>query len=160
MQPLAILKLLFLLSIANGAPVLVKKVFGGTLAWPLDAGARFVDGRPLFGSSKTIRGIIVSVALTTAAAPLLNLELLAGALIGAMAMAGDLFSSFIKRRLNLPPSSQAIGLDQIPESLFPLLACLLSLTASDIVVGVALFFIGEVLLSRVFYRLGLRDRPY
>jgi len=162
MQPLAILKLLFLLSIANGAPIFVKKVSGGTLAWPLDGGARFADGRPLFGSSKTIRGILVSVALTTAAAPLLNLELLAGALVGAMAMAGDLFSSFIKRRLNLPPSSQAIGLDQIPESLFPLLACrgLLSLTASDIVVGVALFFIGEVLLSRVFYRLGLRDRPY
>ena len=36
--------------------------------------------------------------------------------------AGDLFSSFVKRRLDLASSSMAIGLDHIPESFFPLLA--------------------------------------
>jgi hypothetical protein len=57
-------------------------------------------------------------------------------------MAGDLFSSFLKRRLNLPPSSPALGLDQVPESLFPLLACRYSLplTPIDIVFGVGIFF--------------------
>ena len=34
-------------------------------------------------------------------------------------MAGDLFSSFVKRRLRLASSSMAIGLDHIPESSFP-----------------------------------------
>jgi CDP-diglyceride synthetase len=162
MQPLAILKLLVLLSIANGAPVVAKKLFGGALAQPLDGGARFIDGRPLFGSSKTIRGVLVSVVLTTAAAPLFQLELSVGALVGTMAMAGDLFSSFVKRRFNLPPSSRATGLDQIPESLFPLLACRgsLSLTLADIVIAVAAFFAGEVFLSRILYWLGLRDQPY
>jgi CDP-2,3-bis-(O-geranylgeranyl)-sn-glycerol synthase len=77
-------------------------------------------------------------------------------------MAGDLLSSFLKRRMALPPSSRASGLDQLLEALFPLLACrnLLSLTMTDIATGVGLFFIGEVLLSRVFYALRLRDRPY
>ena len=58
--------------------------------------------------------------------------------------------------------SRATGLDQVPESLFPLLACrnALALTAVDIVAGVVFFFVGEVLLSLIVYRLGLRDRPY
>ena len=83
-------------------------------------------------------------------------------LVAAAAMAGDLLSSFLKRRLGLAASSKATGLDQIPESLFPLLAChsVLSLTAIDIVAGCAIFFVGEVLLSHLFFRLRLRDRPY
>jgi CDP-2,3-bis-(O-geranylgeranyl)-sn-glycerol synthase len=79
-----------------------------------------------------------------------------------MAMAGDLFSSFFKRRMNLRAGSRATGLDQVPESLFPLLACrtALALTTLDIVAAIILFFVGEVLLSLVVYRLGLRERPY
>ena len=77
-------------------------------------------------------------------------------------MAGDLFSSFLKRRLKLSSASRATGLDQVPESLFPLLACrdLLSLTAVDITVTVVIFFIGTVLVSRLLYKFHLRDRPY
>jgi CDP-2,3-bis-(O-geranylgeranyl)-sn-glycerol synthase len=80
----------------------------------------------------------------------------------ATAMAGDLFSSFLKRRLGLAPSSRATGIDQIPESLFPLLACarLLSLTVVDIAAGTAIFLIGEVVLSRLLFKFHLRDRPY
>jgi hypothetical protein len=77
-------------------------------------------------------------------------------------MAGDLASSFLKRRMALPPSSRASGLDQVPEALIPLLACRdpLSLTMADIGATAALFFIGEVLLSRVLFAVRLRDRPY
>jgi CDP-diglyceride synthetase len=162
MQPLLILMLLALLTLANGAPVSVKKMFGGTLSQPLDGGARFIDGRPLFGASKTIRGVLVSIVATAIGAPLIGMEASTGAIVGAMAMLGDLFSSFVKRRLNLSPGSRATGLDQIPESLFPLLACRISLGLSlvDIVIGVAAFFVGAVLLSRVLSRLGLRDLPY
>lgn len=62
-------------------------------------------------------------------------------------MTGDLVSSFVKRRIDLPPSSRASGLDQMPESLFPSLACrdLLSLTIADMAVGVVTFSIGESL---------------
>jgi len=162
MHPIAVLQLLILLSVANGAPLIAKKVFRNALAQPIDGGFRFVDRRPLFGASKTIRGVLISLIATTAAAPLIGVELAIGALVGATAMAGDLFSSFVKRRLDQPPSSQATGIDLVPEELFPLLACAaaFSLTLADIVVGVAVFFVGEVLLLRVFYRLGLRDEPH
>jgi hypothetical protein len=162
MQPLLIIKLLVLLSFANGAPVLIKKVFGNRFSLSIDGGCNFLDGRPLFGRSKTIRGVLVSVVAAGAAAPLLGLTVTIGAVVGSAAMAGDLFSSFVKRRLNLRPSSRATGLDQIPESLFPLLACRgwLSLTVLDILIGVAAFLIGEIFLSRLFYRFGVRDRPY
>jgi hypothetical protein len=77
-------------------------------------------------------------------------------------MAGDLLSSFCKRRLGRAPSSRATGLDQIPESLLPLLACpqALALTVADILVGCGLFFAGELLLSRLLFKLRLRERPY
>jgi len=77
-------------------------------------------------------------------------------------MAGDVFSSFVKRRLKFPSSSQAIGLDQVPESLLPLLVCkeTLSLTSIDVVIGVGIFVLGELILSRLLYDLRLRDEPY
>jgi len=93
---------------------------------------------------------------------LLGLGWAVGALVGTVAIASDLLSSFVKRRLGLAPSSQAIGLDQIPESLFPLLAArlLLPLGALDIAVATMLFFAGELLLSRLLYKWHVRDRPY
>ncbi len=76
-------------------------------------------------------------------------------------MAGDLLSSFLKRRLALAPSSRATGIDQIPESLFPLLACRSALVVdASMSRRGSLFLIGEILLSRVLFRLHVRDRPY
>jgi CDP-2,3-bis-(O-geranylgeranyl)-sn-glycerol synthase len=77
-------------------------------------------------------------------------------------MAGDLASSFIKRRLGLEPSSKATGLDQVPEALLPclLLSAILPLTAGDIAVIVLLFFGGEILFSELLFLAGVRDRPY
>jgi CDP-archaeol synthase len=102
-----------------------------------------------------------SKTLATAAA-LLGLGWKIGALIGIAAMANDLLASFVKRRLGLPPSSRAIGLDQIPESLIPLLACrlLLPITEPDVAIVTILFFAGELVLSRLLFRWHLRDRPY
>jgi CDP-diglyceride synthetase len=162
MHFLHILQLLALLMLANGAPIIATKIFGPRFARPLDGGIIFFDRRPLFGHSKTIRGITASILLTTASAPLIGLDLTIGAIVAAAAMAGDLFSSFVKRRLNFRPSSQALALDQVPESLFPMLACrdALSLTIPDITLGVALFFIVELILSRLLYQVNLRDKPY
>ncbi|QWG14500.1 CDP-archaeol synthase [Bradyrhizobium sediminis] len=158
----AILQAMILLTLANGTPVVAKRVFGPSFALPLDGGLTLFDGRPLFGPSKTIRGIVFSVLVTALGAPLIGLDWSVGVIAAAAAMAGDLCSSFVKRRLNFPSSSQALGLDQLPESLLPLLACraALSLTAVDIALGVAIFFVGELILSWVLYRAHLRDEPY
>jgi hypothetical protein len=162
MQPLLILQVLALLTLANGTPVVAKDILGDRFAIPVDGGVKFVDGRPVLGSSKTVRGILLSILVTSAFAPVVGLNLKIGALVASVAMAGDLLSSFMKRRMNLPAGGKATGLDQVPESLFPLLACwsALRLTVLDIVAGVAIFFVGELLLSRLFYHFHLRDRPY
>jgi CDP-2,3-bis-(O-geranylgeranyl)-sn-glycerol synthase len=161
MQPLQTLQLLVLLTAANGTPIIAKKIFGTRGARALDDGIVFFDGRPVFGHSKTIRGILASILITTIGAPLIGLSPAIGVVVASTAMAGDLVSSFEKRRLNFPPSSQAIGIDQVPESLFPMLACrdALSLTFADIALGVGIFFVGGLFLSRLLYRLHLRDRP-
>ncbi len=157
-----IFQALSLLTIANGAPVIAKKIFGTRLAFPLDAGAAFLDGKPVLGRSKTIRGIVVSTAATSVAAPLFGLSVAQGALVAALAMLGDLISSFVKRRLQLPSSARAIGLDQIPESLLPLLVCrnLLALTFADVAVATCAFVIGELIVSRLLFTLHVRDQPY
>jgi len=162
MQFILVAKLLILLSVANGAPVVMKKILRNRLARPLDAGLLFIDGRPLFGPSKTLRGLTFSILLTTLASGCIGLGFGFGALLGAAAMVGDLFSSFVKRRLNFAPSSMALGLDQIPESAGPLVlaSLLVPLTFLDILAATAVFFAGALLLSPLFYRLKLRDQPY
>jgi CDP-2,3-bis-(O-geranylgeranyl)-sn-glycerol synthase len=162
MQAWPLLQSVLLLTLANGAPVVAKKILGARLAFPLDAGARFFDGQPLLGPSKTVRGIVTSVVSTAVVAPLLGLSLATGGLVAALAMIGDLFSSFVKRRLKFPSSSQAIGLDQVPESLLPLLVCkeTLALTYIDVAICVGIFVVGELILSRLLYDLRLRDEPY
>lgn len=162
LQAVLIGKLLILLATANGAPIFAKKLLGSTLAAPVDGGAMFIDGRPLLGASKAIRGIAVSLLMTPPAAMLIGFDWKVGALAAAGAMTGDLFSSFVKRRAGLPPSSMAIGLDQIPESLLALVACrlLVPVSALDIAVGVVAFFVGELILSRLLFMLHIRDRPY
>ena len=162
MHLIALLKILGLITLANSVPVMATNIFGDRFAWPVDFGIGLGDGRAVFGRSKTIRGLFLAVLVTWLVAPLIGVESLTGAGIGALAMAGDLVSSFIKRRLGRPSSSQAVGLDQIPESLFPLLACVegFGLTLADVAVGVVVFLVGELLVSRLLFRLHLRDRPY
>jgi len=97
-----LLQLLVLLVVANGTAVIAKKLLGAAFARPLDGGALFVDGQPIFGPSKTIRGIVLSLLVTCICAQLMGLGWQVGILVATFAMAGDLFSSFLKRRLHLP----------------------------------------------------------
>jgi hypothetical protein len=162
MQPFLLFQLLVLIVLANAIPVFAKKLFGPGTAWPLDGGTTFSDGKPLLGASKTIRGVVLSILLTPVAAMLVGLSWQVGLVIALCAMAGDLVSSFLKRRMGLRPSDQSIGLDQIPESLLPLLAArwLLPVTLVDILVGTALFLVGSLVVSRLLFKLNVRDEPY
>ena len=161
-QAVLLAQLLTLLAVANGTPVIAAKLLGKDNAQPLDGNAILSDGKPLFGSSKNIRGVALSVALTTIVAPLIGLGWEVGFVVAVGAMIGDLFSSFVKRRLGMSASSKFTGLDQIPEALIPLLACmaLLPLRPLSVVIGTLLFFVGALFLSRVFFKLNIRDRPY
>ena len=82
------------MTLANGTPVVAKKVFGPHFAFPLDAGILLFGGRPVFGPSKTIRGVIASVVVTAIGGLFLGPNPEFGALVAGVAMAGDLLSSF------------------------------------------------------------------
>ncbi len=146
----------------NGVPIIARKLLGRRLDTPLDVGMQFFDERPLFGSSKTIRGLLLAIAAATLCAPLFGFSWMIGLVIGSTAMMGDLLSSFIKRRLGLAPSSMVLGLDQIPESLLPLLACMvpLGLNCQSIAIVTVAFFASELVCSAILYRLRIRRRPY
>ena len=157
-----VLPSLILIAVANGAPVVFARMLGRRFDDPIDGGVVLRDGHQLLGRSKTWRGVVAAIVLATCTAVLIRLPWQAGALIGASAMAGDCLSSFVKRRLALEPSSMALGLDQVPESLLPAVASVvfLPLTFGDIVAIVLVFSLGELAVSRLLYAVGLRDRPY
>ena len=153
---------MFLLVIANGAPILASRMLGDAFSQPLDCGITLPDGHPLFGTSKTFRGIIAALAATALLAPVIGVSWGTGLILAALATAGDLVSSFVKRRLGLTPSCRFTGLDQIPEALVPAMAGirLLGLSVYDVTFVVALFFMGAIILSRIFFKLKIRQHPY
>lgn len=155
-------KLLALLFVANGTPILAKRLLGARLAKPVDAGSSYSDGRPWLGPAKTWRGLVLAPVVTAVAALLMDLDPLLGALIAVLAMVGDLITSFLKRRMGLASSSRALGMDQVPEALLPLLVCmpLLDIGVMSVVLILVAFTLGSLLLSRLLYRLGIRERPY
>lgn len=151
-----------MLLIANAMPVFAARLLGRHWDWPLDAGIVWRDGQRLLGSSKTWRGVFSAMLGCSLLAPLLGVEWWQGGLVALLAMTGDSVASFGKRRLGLPPSSKATGLDQIPEALLPLmyLQGLYRLTPLDILLLITAFFLLEKGLSILFFYLKIRKRPY
>ncbi|BBO92728.1 CDP-archaeol synthase [Desulfosarcina ovata] len=116
-----VLKFLFLLWLVNLAPPLLSLLLKERFRTPLDLGYRLNDGRPLLGDHKTIRGVLAGIITGGTLGWLMGWPVGIGLGIGALSMAGDLLTSFIKRRLGKPSGSVVPGLDQLPEGALPLL---------------------------------------
>ena len=159
---MSILDVVFLLLVANGAPILTDCLLRKKLSIALDAGLLFTDGQPIFGKSKTVRGIAASIVVTTGAALVIGQSPAIGLLLGAVAMTGDLAASFLKRRLRLAPTSRSFGLDYVPEALLPALviAAISDLTTTDVVAITAIFVLLATIMSPLLYTLGIRKQPY
>ena len=114
--------LIFPAYVANAIPVL----FGGGRA--IDGGRTMRDGKPIFGSHKTIRGFVAGVVAGTLTgavemmvlqsirpsfSPPYDFSILLGFLISLGALAGDLVHSFVKRRLSLREGSSLPVADQL-----------------------------------------------
>jgi CDP-2,3-bis-(O-geranylgeranyl)-sn-glycerol synthase len=154
--------MLLLLLAANGAPVIGQLLFGTRGALPVDNGRRLRDGQPLFGTSKTWRGLLLAVAACGAVSALLGYGFVFGLVFGALAMAGDLFSSFIKRRMGLASGARSTALDQLPEALLPSVFAVVVLDLEGwwaIVLGLA-FMLGQMAISIPLYWLHIRKKPY
>lgn len=107
--------------IANAMPV----IFGGGRR--IDTGKLFWDGKPIFGSNKTIRGFFAGLLVGTSTGFVLSnlyhlegfpsflfqYDLWLGFLLSLGALTGDLFHSFIKRRLDIAPGSPLPIADQL-----------------------------------------------
>lgn len=156
------LQLLLLVIAANLAPLLAQLVMRRHWEHAVDGGRLWRDQRPLLGAAKTWRGLLAALLLTTLLSASMGLGWTFGLCFGALAMAGDLCSSFIKRRRGLVASSRAAGLDQIPESLLPLVfsSVVLQLNFLYALLLSLLFMIGSLILSPLLFRWGVRKRPY
>ena len=97
--------------VANAAPLL----FGGGPA--LDGGRRLSDGEPIFGSHKTMRGVLAGIIAGTLIGigeSLFDPRLaLGGFVISCGAVLGDLLGAFVKRRLHVEPGRAFPVLDQL-----------------------------------------------
>ena len=92
--------------VANSTPV----VLGG--GPPVDGGESWVDGKPILGKNKTIRGCLSGILVGTLVG-FLQGNLLGGSAQATGAILGDLLSSFLKRRYDLTPGSSMPIVDQL-----------------------------------------------
>jgi hypothetical protein len=145
-----------LLIAANAVPVIVAKLARERGTAPLDFGRVMPDGQRLFGSHKTWRGLLSSIAACAVLALYLGIPVWVGAGFAAVSLAADAWSSAAKRRMRLKPGSEVLGLDQLAEALIPLFVFAepLSLELAEIVLVTACF----VLLNTA--TAGLRHRHW
>lgn len=157
-----LLRFVALLGFINLAPILAQRYIPRLLSAPVDSGWIAPDGAPLFGPSKTWRGIVCALAAGLLCAPVLDFSPAIGLTAALFSMLGDLVSSGIKRRMRVAPSGRALGLDQIPEALLPALAVSapLAFDVGDIALIVGIFAVADLLVSRILYRWNIRRQPY
>jgi hypothetical protein len=149
---LTALKITLFIMWVNMLPPFATLLFGSRFNFRVDGGLAWFDGRQLLGSHKTVRGIVVSVAGGTAVFPLLGTGWQTAAAAALLAMAGDLVSSFIKRRLGRKSGQDVAGLDQFFESLLPALFLVHAMNlAYWHVLLVLLFFIPPAYLGSCFW---------
>ncbi len=92
--------------IANSTPVILTG--GGSL----DGDNKFIDGEPILGNHKTVRGTLSGIIAGTLTG-ILQGQPYRGVLMAIGAILGDLIVSFIKRRLKLPPGAMFPIADQM-----------------------------------------------
>ncbi|MBF0398946.1 MAG: CDP-archaeol synthase, partial [Desulfobacterales bacterium] len=145
-------KILILLFAVNFAPTFATYYLHNKWIKPLDMGYDFIDGRPVLGNHKTIRGALSGIFAGTITGYLLGFPIVMGFLVGFFSMIGDILSSFIKRRINYPIGSVVIGLDQIFEGIFPFFVIVFyyNLQIYEIIIIIFIFSIGTYIGSRFF----------
>ena len=156
------LELFVMMVLANGAPVVAAGLLKGIWSAPVDGGRLWKDGRPILGKSKTWRGVVSGALACGLFSLITGLGFIFGVVFGVFGLIGDMLSSFIKRRRDLASSARAVGLDQIPEALLPMLLAMWWLPVSGwVVIGVVvLFTLSNIFASPLLYRIGIRWHPH
>lgn len=149
--------------VANATPVILG---GGA---PIDGGHKFIDGRPIFGPGKTIRGFAAGLTAGTVFGVLqgmavgqIYIHAVIGFLLAVGALIGDLLGSFFKRRLNIQQGASAPVLDQLGFVVIAMVfASSVALPSWEVVLTI-LIITPPIHLATNFlgYKLGLKSRPY
>jgi len=146
---------------ANAVPV----VFGG--GRPLDFGRLFVDGKPFFGSNKTVRGFVSGLVIGTLvgfAMSFLHIgySVLLGLVVSLGALLGDLGEAFVKRRLGFVPGAAFPVADQLDFVVGALVFSSIVSPPSLLVAAVVILVTPPIhLLTNFFaYRMGVKKEPW
>jgi len=159
--------------IANAFPV----VFGGGLA--IDMGKKLPDGKPIFGSHKTVRGfvagliagvltswvqtILLQYNMLSDFEPPFQFNVLIGAMIALGALVGDLAHSFVKRRMGVAEGSPLPVADQLDFVVGAILFSLLVSAYPPLLIVVIIIVVTppiHLLTNSVAYLLGMKKTPW
>lgn len=126
----------------NFLPPLASEILAKRFNQPLDFNIPWIDGSPLLGAHKTIRGIIVALIGSLLFIPILPLPWYSVLVGSSLVLAGDLLTSFSKRRMQREPGQNLPFLDQFLEGFLPLLyfyqAIPLTLLQASIVLAISM----------------------
>lgn len=152
--------------IANASPLLIHGVF------PIDKGIAFIDKKPIFGRNKTVEGFLVGVYMGFSSSIVLSIIfnnyslILLGLGASISSLLGDLFGSFIKRRLGIKSGDPFPILDQLDFMFFTIIYYAL-LNVKDIVFNPCYVFyacilvlILHIITNNVAYYLGVKDKRW
>jgi CDP-2,3-bis-(O-geranylgeranyl)-sn-glycerol synthase len=158
------LKFIFPAYCANAIPVIA----GG--GYPIDFGKKFLDGKPIFGRNKTIRGFFSGLAVGTAVGLVETsiffpeYPILFGFLLSLGALFGDLAGAFVKRRLRLAPGELLPVIDQVDFIIGAIVfSFFLSLQFMSPELIIAVLIITppiHILTNFVAYKIGLKNCPW
>ncbi len=180
---MSIIQIVYLLLPAyfsNMASVIFRNTFN-FLAIPVDFGKKFGQNR-LFGETKTIRGFVVGIIFAILISFLQNVLylnfnifkeislidfstynfVLVGFLLGFGALCGDLFESFIKRRIGKKSSESWKFFDQIDYVIGALIFIypIYKVGLLDIVIALMFSFFLTVVTNHIGYALKIRAEKW
>ena len=157
------LKFIFPAYCANAIPVIT----GG--GHSIDFGKKFFDGKPIFGTNKTIRGFFSGLVVGTAVGLVESVffteyPILFGFLLSLGALLGDLAGAFVKRRLGLAPGDLLPVIDQIDFIIGAILFSLplsLQFMSPELIIAVLIITPPiHMLTNFIAYKMGLKNRPW
>lgn len=161
---------------ANITPVILKKV--NLLNYPIDFNLK-IKGEPVFGSNKTIKGVIGGILMAILIVLIQNYfcgyfipislifywkynPLTLGICLGCGTMFGDLFKSFIKRRLKIPPGRVWFPFDQLDWIVgsYLFISPFITFSITQVLVGLILFSIIHIIFNYFAYLFGIQNNKF
>jgi len=158
---------------ANAAPLFLASIAEGRK--PLDLGKKFIDGKRIFGDGKTIEGTIFGFFVgyiyflsifsfqSFLNMPILFENYFEGFLLVIGAIFGDIFGSFIKRRLNMKRGDMLPILDQTGFLIFAILFRSIFFGAIPYDIVIYLFvitFLVHIMTNTGAFKMGIKDEPF